>query len=178
MRFVRNSVSSLLTAARKAWRSWAPQEGEPRFWEVFGTVAVIGVAFWAGFLTTPVRIVTAIFIALLGACAIWRYRVWRHREKHNKLKGFERVSIVSVIAIAVMLIMADVAYSALQGSVQDKLPPLLQGSPTGRLKPTFSYYAFPSHPFEDIDVRIANKGFVRQVFTARSDTISSIVVIA
>jgi hypothetical protein len=175
---VRSSVSSLLRAARKAWRSWAPQEGEPHFWEVFGSVAVIGVAFWAGFLTTPVRIVTAIFLALLGTCAIWRYRVWRYREKHHKLKGFERTSIISVIAVAMMLIIADIAYSVVQGSAPQKLPPLSQGSPASSSRPIFSYYAFPSGEFQDIDVRIANKGYVRQVFTARSDVISSIVVIA
>ena len=178
MRFVRDPGSSMLRVTRKAWRSWAPQEGEPHFWEVFGTVAVIGVAFWAGFLTTPVRIVTAILLALLGTCAIWRYRVWRYREKHHKLKGFERESIIGAIAVAVMLIIADITYSTLQGSASPKLPPLSQGSPDGSSRPIFSYYAFPSREFADIDVRIANKGYVRQVFTARSDIISSIVVIA
>ncbi len=42
----------------------------------------------------------------------------------------------------------------------------------------FSYFAFPGGSYQDIDVRIADRGYVRQVFTARSDVISSIVVIA
>src|SRR5690242_16768045 len=178
MRFVRNFILSLQRTTRKVWRSWAHQEGEPHFWEVFATIAVVGVAFWAGFLTTPVRIVTAIFLALFGTCAIWRYRVWRYRENHHTLKGFERTSIIGVITIAMMLITADIAYSAAQGSTTQKLPPLSQSSPAGSSKPIFSYYAFPSGEYQDIDVKIANKGFVRQVFTARSDVISSIVVIA
>ena len=178
MRSVRSAGSSLLRAARKAWHSWAHQEGEPRFWEVFLSAAAVCAAFLAGYLTTPVRIGTAIILALLGACVIWRYRVWRHREKNSSQKGFERASILGIIAVAAALITADIVHGGHQESVLPNPPPISGSSPASNLKPVFSYFAFPSGEFEDIDVRIANKGYVRQVFTARSDVISSIVVIA
>lgn len=118
MRSIRNAGRSLLRAAQKVWQGWMHQEGEPRFWEVFASAAAICAAFMAGYLTTPIRIVTAVILAIFAASAIWRYRVWLHRKKHKSLRGFERASIFGIIVVTTVLIAADITYNGLANSTQ------------------------------------------------------------
>lgn len=180
MQLLRNAIARLSGLARKVWDSWVPRKGEPRFWEVFASLAVVGAVFLTGYLTTVFRIVAAFIVTILAACTTWRYRVWRYRKKQNTLKGFERTSIASVIVFTSLLTGAGIVYDNWRhGHIPPVIPPSssAQPAPAGK-SPVFSYFAFPSRNFEDIDVRIANRGFVRQVFTARSSIISSIVVIA
>jgi hypothetical protein len=164
--------------ARQIRRSWAPHQGEPRFWEVFASLAVVIVVFVTGYLTTPFRIVAAFLLAFLCACTVWRYRIWRHRDKNQSLIGFEKFSVIAAIALATTLVAGGIAFRGRQDNVPPAVPSSTVPSLAGNVPPTFSYYELPAGPYQDIDVRINNGGFVRQLFAARAGVIQSVAVIA
>jgi hypothetical protein len=95
------------------------------------------------------------------------------------LIGFEWLPIIAALSSVAVLVLVAVV---VQDNSRRYVPPPLStpsGQPGETTGPaTFSYFEIPTHDYQDIDVRIANNGFVRQVFTARSSIVRSIVVIA
>jgi hypothetical protein len=172
---VRRRIQEIVLRMADGWRT---EQGEPHFWEVFASLAVLIVGFLAGYLTTPYRIVCAIAISISLAATVWRFRVQLHRRKRRAIKAFERLWTMLTGAVALIIVCA-VVFFPWRHQGQPPAPRTSPGPGPGAEKaPVISYQEFPQASGEDIDVRIADHGFVRQTFAARSPTIASIVFIA